>query len=67
MQVEQPEYNWLLNIPPAIRRGPENVEFYNHSPILIYSTQCLRNGKLHLYVFYRHHHHWLMNDIVLVE
>jgi len=45
MQVEQPEYNWLLNIPPVIRRGPEHVEIYIHSPILLYSTQCLRNGK----------------------
>ena len=45
MQVKQPEYSWPLNHPPVTRWGLEHVELYIHSPLLLYSTQCLRNGK----------------------
>jgi hypothetical protein len=45
MQVKQPEYNWPFSLPPVIRWGLEHVEVYVLSPILLYSTECLRNGK----------------------
>jgi hypothetical protein len=47
MQVKQPEYNWPLKLLLVTRWRLEHVELYIHSPIglLLYSTQCVRNGK----------------------